>query len=200
MESAFWETKKRAPLVLVALLCAAMCVLSGCGAGPSPEKMMRDTLTQQLDALADSASDEREAMASVLEKSGLLQPYGVDAKAFCQAFFEGFAYKIETVTVDEEKGSATATVDVKAKSLANIADAALEEVKNLAAGKDASALTEAEVNARLGKRVMQAVQDAPLEETQVKIAYTRDDKGVWSANEDAAAKIADALLGKASPA
>ena len=63
---------------------------------------------------------------------------GIDPKEYAKSYLEGFDYKIGDVTVDEDKGTATAEVTITCKSMNQIVeDFATQYQEKVAASIDA---------------------------------------------------------------
>ena len=102
---------------LMAVLVACVVVLSGCG-GPSVEELITEDLTTQFDEVKNGGDD---FLAGLEEASGdEFEQLGIDPKEYAKSYLEGFDYKIGDVTVDEDKGTATAEVTITCKSMNQI--------------------------------------------------------------------------------
>ena len=112
--------KKKLLLVpLMAVLVACVVVLSGCG-GPSVEELITEDLTTQFDEVKNGGDD---FLAGLEEASGdEFEQLGIDPKEYAKSYLEGFDYKIGDVTVDEDKGTATAEVTITCKSMNQIVE------------------------------------------------------------------------------
>lgn len=90
---------------LMAALVACVVLLSGCG-GPSVEELITNDLTSQFDEIKNGGDD---FLSGLEEASGdEFEQLGIDPKEYAKSYLEGFDYKIGDVTVDEDKGTATA--------------------------------------------------------------------------------------------
>ena len=77
---------------------------------------------------------------------------GIDTQDFAESYLDGFEYKIDEVTVDEENGVATAVVKVKMKSVTDIMTEFSSQFETWIMGLDQSALpTEEELYAKGGE-------------------------------------------------
>ena len=112
--------KKKLLLVpLMAVLVACVVVLSGCG-GPSVEELITEDLTTQFDEVKNGGDD---FLSGLEEASGdEFEQLGIDPKEYAKTYLEGFDYKIGDVTVDEDKGVATAEVSITCKSMNKIVE------------------------------------------------------------------------------
>ena len=104
---------------LMAVLVACVVVLSGCG-GPSVEELITEDLTTQFDEVKNGGDD---FLSGLEEASGdEFEQLGIDPKEYAKSYLEGFDYKIGDVTVDEDKGVATAEVSITCKSMNKIVE------------------------------------------------------------------------------
>ena len=112
--------KKKLQLApLMAVLVACVVVLSGCG-GPSIEELITEDLTTQFDEVKNGGD---EFLSGLEEASGdEFEQLGIDPKEYAKTYLEGFDYEIGDVTVDEDKGVATAEVSITCKSMNKIVE------------------------------------------------------------------------------
>ena len=104
---------------LMAVLVACVVVLSGCG-GPSIEEFITEDLTTQFDEVKNGGDD---FLSGLEEASGdEFEQLGIDPKEYAKTYLEGFDYEIGDVTVDEDKGVATAEVSITCKSMNKIVE------------------------------------------------------------------------------
>ena len=104
---------------LMAALVACVVLLSGCG-GPSVEELITNDLTSQFDEIKNGGDD---FLSGLEEASGdEFEQLGIDPKEYAKSYLEGFDYKIGDVTVDEDKGTATAEVTITCKSMNKIVE------------------------------------------------------------------------------
>ena len=104
---------------LMAVLVACVVLLSGCG-GPSIEELITEDLTTQFDEVKNGGDD---FLSGLEEASGdEFEQLGIDPKEYAKTYLEGFDYKIGDVTVDEDKGVATAEVSITCKSMNKIVE------------------------------------------------------------------------------
>ncbi len=149
-------------------------MLSACG-GPSVEELIRQDLES---AFGEISADDEELV-----------------EAMSESYLDGFEYKIDEVTVDEENGVATAVVKVKMKSVTDIMTEFSSQFETWIMGLDQSALpTEEELYAKGGEILMDVTKVTEPHESDVVIDYAKDDEGTWEAAEDAEMAIMDAML------
>ena len=111
MKKRFWTI----PLMVLAVACTVF--LGGCG-GPSVEELIREDLET---AFSEVSPDNEELLTAMTDSSdGGFETLGIDTQEFAKAYLDGFTHEIKEVAVDEEAGTADATVVLKMKSLTAI--------------------------------------------------------------------------------
>ena len=111
--------KKSALFISALALAAALTAsLAGCQAQKSPEQLIKEDLSAQFDEVksADSAAWSEEFGMDDTDFADL----GIDSGTFMAGYLDGFDYEINEVTVDKDKGTATAKVDVTCKKFDEI--------------------------------------------------------------------------------
>ena len=187
--------KKNLTALLLAVLCALGVVgLAGCG-GPSAEEVIREGVTAEFEAVVDTESEEYQELVEALEQAGDLETYGVDEKAFMDSMYDGFAYEIGDIEVDEEAGTAVVDVKLSCKTFADIFNTMMEDALALAEDPAAATMTQDELNAKLGEIMMGAVDGAEVRDTDLKLDVDRDDEGSWSWDDTAEDEVTAALMG-----
>ena len=175
---------------------ACVLALAGCSLfGPSPEQIVREGLSSDLDTLVDAESQAHQAMVSSLESSGALSGLNVGAGEFVDALLDGFTYVNEEVVVDDEGTTAVATVNVTCKSLTDIATRAQELLNQRFAEADATAVAPEQTLVWMGECVMQAADEDEPEPVELELTCTSDEDGTWAADSSVADAVATALLG-----
>ncbi len=148
---------------LMAVLVACVVVLSGCG-GPSVEELITEDLTTQFDEVKNGGDD---FLSGLEEASGdEFEQLGIDPKEYAKTYLEGFDYKIGDVTVDEDKGVATAEVSITCKSM----------------------------NKMAGQVMVDVTKATEPRKTTVIFKYTCNDDGEWSADDSVNSEMMDAML------
>lgn len=104
--------------VLKALTCSITAVLAlsvglvlGACSGPSPEEVIREDLTANLDRVKELDDATVEELVSSMGTIGL-ETYGIEASDVVRSLLDGFDYTIDDITVDDEGTSAVASVSV----------------------------------------------------------------------------------------
>ncbi len=104
MKKRFWTI----PLMVIAVACTVF--MGGCG-GRSVEVLIRDDLEP---AFSEVSPDNEELLTAMTDSSdGGFETLGIDTQEFAKAYLDGFTHEIKEVAVDEEAGSADATVVLK---------------------------------------------------------------------------------------
>lgn len=175
------------PLVLVAAVC--MVLVSACG-GPSSEELIKQDLTAQFDEVKKSDSAFIKGVESASGDD--FDQLGIDAKTFAKAYLKGFDYKIESVKVNEDKGTAKAKVTVTCKSMSDILNAFTTQVE--AETESMTSLSEDEIYKRCGEIMMQAVKDTKPKDTACTFTYKLNDDNAWEADDSATSEMIDAMM------
>lgn len=185
MKKKFWIM----PLAALAVACTVL--LSACGA-PSVEDLIREDVEK---TFSQVSADNEGLMDAVVESSGgALEQLGIDTKEFAEAYLDGFGHEIIEVVVDEEAGTANAKVAVKIKSGTAIMADFASQFQEYVNGLDPSTVgSEEELYAQAGQILMDAVKNAEPAETECTFSYEKDGEGGWSATEDAATEILNAM-------
>ncbi|MEQ3016344.1 hypothetical protein AAAX59_05615 [Collinsella sp. CLA-ER-H2] len=162
---------------LMAVLVACVVVLSGCG-GPSVEELITEDLTTQFDEVKNGGDD---FLSGLEEASGdEFEQLGIDPKEYAKTYLEGFDYKIGDVTVDEDKGVATAE-DFSTQYQEKVA--ALDTVPS-----------DDELYKMAGQVMVDVTKATEPRKTTVIFKYTCNDDGEWSADDSVNSEMMDAML------
>lgn len=162
---------------LMAVLVACVVLLSGCG-GPSIEELITEDLTTQFDEVKNGGDD---FLSGLEEASGdEFEQLGIDPKEYAKTYLEGFDYKIGDVTVDEDKGVATAE-DFSTQYQEKVA--ALDTVPS-----------DDELYKMAGQVMVDVTKATEPRKTTVIFKYTCNDDGEWSADDSVNSEMMDAML------
>ena len=173
---------KKHALILstLALTAALTATFVGCQGQKSPEELIKADLTQQFDEVknADSGSWSEEFGMTNEDFAEL----GVDANQFISSYLDGFDYKIDDITVDKDKGTATAKVDITCKQF----DEIFSTWFGTYLGKAMSMLdaSEEEITKLAGETLMDATNSATAKTVSCELVYTKNSKGEWEADQD----------------
>ena len=188
---------------LMAVLVACVVVLSGCG-GPSIEELIPEDLTTQFDEVKNGGDD---FLSGLEEASGdEFEQLGIDPKEYAKTYLEGFDYEIGDVTVDEDKGVATAdvTVDedkgvataevsITCKSMNKIVEDFSTQYQEKAAALD-TVPSDDELYKMAGQVMVDVTKATEPRKTTVIFKYTCNDDGEWSADDSVNSEMMDAML------
>lgn len=170
---------------LMAVLVACVVVLSGCG-GPSVEELITEDLTTQFDEVKNGGDD---FLAGLEEASGdEFEQLGIDPKEYAKSYLEGFDYKIGDVTVDEDKGTATADVTITCKSMNKIVEDFATQYQEKIAALDTMP-SEDDLYKMAGQVMVDVTKAAKTKDTKVTFKYTANDDGEWSADDSATTEM-----------
>lgn len=183
--------KRKSILVsMVALAAVCLAVLVGCG-GPSVEELITQDLTEQFDEIKNGSDD---FIKGLDEASGdEFKTLGIDAKEYAKTYLDGFDYKIESVTVDEDKGTAAAEVTITCKSMNTIIDDFSNKFLEDVAALDTTP-SEDELNKMAGQVMMDVTKSTKPKDSKVTFKYTKDKDNAWSADDSATTEMMNAML------
>lgn len=172
--------KKHSKLLALLLAGAMMAgggMLAACASGPSAEELVKQSLTEELDPLKNHDQAVVDELAAGVDSTGSLAEFGVDSKQYVLSLIDGFDYRIDSVTSDENTATASVTLTLKSLSEAQtIADGLSQEF--IDGGKGAT-MTEEELNAQVGKMLMQSIAQATPRDKTIEVGYTLED-GTWT--------------------
>ena len=175
---------------LMAVLVACVVVLSGCG-GPSIEELITEDLTTQFDEVKNGGDD---FLSGLEEASGdEFEQLGIDPKEYAKTYLEGFDYKIGDVTVDEDKGVATAEVSITCKSMNKIVEDFSTQYQEKVAALD-TVPSDDELYKMAGQVMVDVTKAAKTKDTKVTFKYSCNDDGEWSADDSATNEMMNAMM------
>lgn len=172
---------------VLALACSV--ALGGCS-GENPEELIRQDLTTSFDEIKNLDDATIDELAQELGTSDL-ETYGIDGADLIRSMVDGFDYTIDSVTVDEEAGTATASVTVTSKSMSSLYDQIESMIGELMNDPDFLTLASDEdaLNARVGEMIMEAVDGIEPTEKSLSISYSKTDDG-WQVDSSAESEMA----------
>ena len=168
---------------MAALLALGATALAGCG-GKSDADVIRESLTQELDQVKNLDDAFLSEVTASAETGGLDQ-FGIDAKELMKAYFGGFDYRIDDVTVEGD--TAKATITLTCKSYQDYVDAITEAALN---SEDETAFGE---NIMEAVNAIQAREADPLELTYQKEGNT------WNITSEGQQALYSVLFANSSP-
>lgn len=183
--------KKKLPLApLMAALVACVVLLSGCG-GPSVEELITNDLTSQFDEIKNGGDD---FLSGLEEASGdEFEQLGIDPKEYAKSYLEGFDYKIGDVTVDEDKGTATAEVTITCKSMNKIVEDFATQYQEKIAALDTMP-SEDDLYKMAGQVMVDVTKAAKTKDTKVTFKYSANKDNEWSADDSATTEMMNAMM------
>lgn len=175
---------------LMAALVACVVLLSGCG-GPSVEELITNDLTSQFDEIKNGGDD---FLSGLEEASGdEFEQLGIDPKEYAKSYLEGFDYKIGDVTVDEDKGTATAEVTITCKSMNKIVEDFATQYQEKIAALDTMP-SEDELYKMAGQVMVDVTKAAKTKDTKVTFKYSANEDNEWSADDSATTEMMNAMM------
>lgn len=188
-----WRNVMKKKLLLAPLMAAlAACVvlLSGCG-GPSVEELITNDLTSQFDEIKNGGDD---FLSGLEEASGdEFEQLGIDPKEYAKSYLEGFDYKIGDVTVDEDKGTATAEVTITCKSMNKIVEDFATQYQEKIAALDTMP-SEDDLYKMAGQVMVDVTKAAKTKDTKVTFKYSANEDNEWSADDSATTEMMNAMM------
>ena len=172
---------------ITAVLALSVGLVLGACSGPSPEVVIREDLTANLDRVKELDDATVEGLVSSMGTIGL-ETYGIEASDVVRSLLDGFDYTIDDITVDDEGTSAVASVSVTCKSASDFTERINQAATDLATElmNDPSGLEllsdEEALNARIGEVVMETLDEVELQQTSIEIDYSKTDDG-WTASD-----------------
>lgn len=175
---------------LMAALVACVVLLSGCG-GPSVEELITNDLTSQFDEIKNGGDD----FLSGLEKASgdEFEQLGIDPKEYAKSYLQGFDYKIGDVTVDEDKGTATAEVTITCKSMNKIVEDFATQYQEKVAALDTTP-SEDDLYKMAGQVMVDVTKAAKTKDTKVTFKYSANEDNEWSADDSATTEMMNAMM------
>lgn len=172
---------------ITAVLALSVGLVLGACSGPSPDEVIREDLTANLDRVKELDDATVEELVSSMGTIGL-ETYGIEASDVVRSLLDGFDYTIDDITVDDEGTSAVASVSVTCKSASDFTERINQAATDLATElmNDPSGLEllsdEEALNARIGEVVMETLDEVELQQTSIEIDYSKTDDG-WTASD-----------------
>lgn len=175
---------------LMAALVACVVLLSGCG-GPSVEELITNDLTSQFDEIKNGGDD---FLSGLEEASGdEFEQLGIDPKEYAKSYLEGFDYKIGDVTVDEDKGTATAEVTITCKSMNKIVEDFATQYQEKIAALDTMP-SEDDLYKMAGQVMVDVTKAAKTKDTKVTFKYSANEDNEWSADDSATTEMMNSMM------
>lgn len=171
-------------MAVVACALAACLGLVGCSQGPTAEEVITQGISDTLDqvkTLDDETLDEivSDGEAELDELKGM----GIDGRELFKSVFDGFDYKVASVSVDGN--SASASIDITAKSFNDAADKATELAEAWVANHadELATMDEDAVNLKIGELTMQAFGEIEPKSSSATVTFTKQGNE-WSCDSD----------------
>ncbi len=166
----------------------AWSLLSGCG-GPSIEESSSPRILR-----LSSKNGGDDFLSGLEEASGdEFEQLGIDPKEYAKTYLEGFDYEIGDVTVDEDKGVATAEVSITCKSMNKIVEDFSTQYQEKVAALD-TVPSDDELYKMAGQVMVDVTKATEPRKTTVIFKYTCNDDGEWSADDSVNSEMMDAML------
>ena len=175
------------PLFVLVAVCVAL--VTGCSTGTTAEEAIRSDISSQLDRIS---ADNDDFMKGLEKGSGDdLKQLGLDSTEYAKAYLDGFEYKIGDITVNEDKGKATAEVTVTCKSMSDIVSDFT--AKYVSEAETLATASEEEATKRAGELLMETTKSAKAGDHELTFSYKQTDDG-WVASDGASDQVVSAML------
>lgn len=165
----------------------AALALSGC---ESAESEVRAQVESELNAVKELDDETVNAFLGSLSSNDteILDSVGLDESELMRAYFDGFDYSIDSVTVDGDTAQVTITFTCKtASDMVAAMQAALGDV-------DIAAAAQSGDMSSIGQAMIDAVRNVgPRQADPVTVEYQKTD-GAWTAGDSAEQAIASIMM------
>lgn len=181
---------KIASFFVLLLTCLLACgFLTSCG--QDNEKLIRDSLTEELDDIKNLDPAYLEELTSDPNVSQL-ESFGIDPEEFVTSYLTGFDYRIDDVTVNGD--TATATVVLTTKSFSQFNDALNDATTDLLNDESIYSMSMDEIYQVIGQTVMDVLDGLPTNETDpLTLDYELIDK-TWTPTAASQSMLESALM------
>ena len=153
----------------------------------SSPRILRRSLTRSRTAATTSSPAWKRPRATSSSS------WAIDPKEYAKSYLEGFDYKIGDVTVDEDKGTATADVTITCKSMNKIVEDFATQYQEKIAALDTMP-SEDDLYKMAGQVMVDVTKAAKTKDTKVTFKYTANDDGEWSADDSATTEMMNAMM------
>ena len=155
------------------------------------EELITNDLTSQFDEIKNGGDD---FLSGLEEASGdEFEQLGIDPKEYAKSYLEGFDYKIGDVTVDEDKGTATAEVTITCKSMNKIVEDFATQYQEKVAALDTMP-SEDDLYKMAGQVMVDVTKAAKTKDTKVTFKYSANEDNEWSADDSATTEMMNAMM------
>lgn len=177
------------PLMLFAALCLVM--LPACSSGPSPEEQAKLCIDSELGSLEEQKGDiAKEVKKGMKSQMDML---GIDADEFLDAYLDGFAYKINKITVADDGESARVNVTVKVKSgtdiLSGFEDEFTQKVFEKIKNGEISANDEDAIYKYGGELLLERTKSTEPKESKLTLICNKGGNGKWELSSASKTKL-----------
>ena len=184
--------KKKLLLVpLMAVVVACVFALSGCGS-PTVEQLISEDLTTQLDEIKNNDESFLDGLNKVAGKE--FKRVDIKTEEYAKSYLEGFDYKIGSIVVDKDKGTAAAEVTITCKSMSQIQENFATKYQEKVAALDGSP-PEDELYKLAGQVMVDVTKAAKPKDTKVTFKYSVNDDNEWSGDDSNISEMMSALQG-----
>lgn len=182
---------QRGIIALLAVFVACCCTfLAGCS--ENAEDAVRKVVTEEFDEVKNASAEEIEQLAGDSSEFAALSAYGITAADAYDAIFSEFDYKIDNIKVDGDK--ATVGVVFTTKDLTTFQSALTTAAQEAATNGSLTGLSSTDLNAAIGKLVLDTIKSLPNTETKVIDFDVVKVAGNWEMASDSGQVLQEALF------
>lgn len=186
---------KQKPVVLITFCVVLSCLmlLVGCG-NSNPEEIIEKEISATFDALVVKEGESYDAMKTSFVEEFEEVP-GINSEELFVSLLDGFNYSIDSIKVDNESGTAVATLNIKIKSMSDIFSAWLSDLSETDASTF-NGMSEDEMSEYAGKQLLAAVDATEAKDATIEIRYSINKDGGWELAEgENLESLTEAMLG-----
>lgn len=165
------------------------------------EQTVLDLVSAQFDALEGGEAEMMQKVASIAsegfqEATGVtMEQCGIDPVNYARLMTDDLTYEIDLVVVNDKQGTGWVSADVTCRDIFAVLDLFNEKVDAFDTSGEANAMTEEQVQQKLGELLMAAVTETTTTTEDYATINCTLENGTWVLNEDDWTEELDYLFG-----
>ena len=165
------------------------------------EQTVLDLVSAQFDALEGGEAEMMQKVASIAsegfqEATGVtMEQCGIDPVNYARLMTDDLTYEIDLVVVNDKQGTGWVSADVTCRDIFAVLDLFNEKVDAFDTSGEANAMTEEQVQQKLGELLMAAVTETTTTTEDYATINCTLENGTWVLNEDDWIEELDYLFG-----
>ncbi len=187
--------KKALAIVCTAALLSIGCLSLAACQSQDPVEAVRDTVETQFNKVKDLDEETLQQYTTESddnESEDFFKQYGISYEDFLKAYFDGFDYSIDDITMNDDDNEAIVTITLTIKSynevMTDVMQSALSTAFDLT-------LSEDERNQALGDGLMEAADKvSPSELKPIELTYTLNDDDEWDMTNESQNELTKAVF------